>query len=623
MKKVIVRAPVRADLAGGTLDLWPIYLFHPGARTVNVAISFYAESEVCETGDSAIEIHLTDQQYRQRYETLHDLAADPKAALIYRALEHFHLTGLQITTRTDAPRGSGLGGSSALTVTLVRALSEFAGTPIEGDDLLFLVRDLETRLLGVPAGIQDYYPPVYGGLAAIHLEPGVPVRRAIPVSIGDFGEHFVLHYSGIAHFSGTNNWEMYKRQVEGKKKVQRGFAKIAETAIEMERALEAGNWPAAGKALAAEWENRKALIDGISTPEIDAAIAAATAAGAWGGKVCGAGGGGCIVFLTPPAQRDAVVRALAAVPGRVRDAAPGAHGMTVTRDDESQAAFSFSRGRLSARAISDSIEQLYVSGGSGAYRPFLLGECVIALTEPRSGLHHTIVRAYIAPINGNDGRVDWSLASLIDPETLDIRAVPDPDRKTDVAVSAEALVQNAVQSQEAFRQFVGQRERLRIFQNATFGLWSSPEETRETFLARCREEAARRVEEHAERLEGTFRRRIDQVKERSQRDQREAEAKDEVGREEEKETSAVAWGQALYNITSGRPAAVADLPQTPRDSEYLEKIAQIQRAWDRELETLREEMEEKAREIEEVEVVASPRNIEVSKFLILWAANLG
>ena len=70
MKKVIARAPVRADLAGGTLDLWPLYLFHPGARTVNVAISYYAESEVVETGDNAIEIHLTDQQYQLRYNSL-------------------------------------------------------------------------------------------------------------------------------------------------------------------------------------------------------------------------------------------------------------------------------------------------------------------------------------------------------------------------------------------------------------------------------------------------------------------------------------------------------------------------------------------------------------------------
>src|SRR6476646_10563419 len=105
MKKVTVRAPVRADLAGGTLDLWPLYLFHPGSRTVNVAISFYAESEIVETGDNGIEIHLTDQQYRKRYDSLKEMSADPKASLIFRALEHFRLSGIRITTRTDAPRG--------------------------------------------------------------------------------------------------------------------------------------------------------------------------------------------------------------------------------------------------------------------------------------------------------------------------------------------------------------------------------------------------------------------------------------------------------------------------------------------------------------------------------------
>src|SRR6185295_2295351 len=191
MKKVTVRAPVRADLAGGTLDLWPLYLFHPGSRTVNVAISYYAESEVTETTDGAIEINLTDQQYEQRYESLADLAADPKAALIYRAVEHFHLTGIRITTRTDAPRGSGLGGSSALAITLVRALSEVAGDPVEGETLINLVRDLETRLLGIPAGIQDYYPPVFGGLAALHLEPGAPTHHNIALPIHDIADLFL------------------------------------------------------------------------------------------------------------------------------------------------------------------------------------------------------------------------------------------------------------------------------------------------------------------------------------------------------------------------------------------------------------------------------------------------
>lgn len=619
MNKVIVRAPVRADLAGGTLDLWPLYLFHPGSRTVNVAISFFAESEVCRTGTGAIEIHLSDQQYRQRYESLQEMASDPKAALLHRTLEHFKLNGIKIVTRTDAPRGSGLGGSSALAITLVRALSEVAGQPVDGEDLIHLVRDLETRLLGVPAGIQDYYPPVFGGLGSLHLNPGRPARHPLQTSIHDLGAHMLLHYTGIAHFSGTNNWELYKRHIDNKKKVRKGFANIAATSIEMERALDSGNFEAAGAALKNEWEHRKALIDGISTPEIEAAIDAATNAGAWGGKVCGAGGGGCIVFLFPPEKREDIVRALATVPGRVLDVAPVAHGMTVEHDRDAIAAPAL-RTRL-ARPGAGAVEQLYVYGGSGNYRPYVLAEGIVTHVEGRSGIHHQTVRSYVAPIGATDGRVHWHHASLIDSERLDIRAVPDPSRQIDSTITPEALAQNATQGEEGFKQFLEQNERLQIFHNPAFGFWSEPAETREAFLERCLEEANRQVEDRQERLESTFRRRLDQLRERSEREQRVIDD-NENSTERDKQEVNVAWGQALYNITSGRPAAVADPTVSVRETDYLENIAMIQRAWDRELQALREELTAKARSIEEVSIVPTSKNIEVTKYLILWAAAL-
>jgi D-glycero-alpha-D-manno-heptose-7-phosphate kinase len=621
MNKVTVRAPVRADLAGGTLDLWPLYLFHPGARTVNVAISYYAESEVAETGDSGIEIHLTDQQYEQRYESLHEIAADPKAALIYRVLEHFHLSGIRITTRTDAPRGSGLGGSSALTITLVRALSELSGNPIEEDDLIALVRDLETRLIGVPAGIQDYYPPVYGGLAAIHLNPGAVIRHEIPLPVERLAEHMLLHYTGVAHFSGTNNWEMYKRQIDGKRKVHKGFERIAQIAAEMEKALMVGDFRAAGDALAREWQNRKALINGISTPEIDAAIDAAEKAGAWGGKVCGAGGGGCVVFLIPPDRRADVRRALGEVAGRILEATPVAHGLAVDRTEAVQAMGFSARGRHVPRR-SESIDQLYVYGGRGPYKPFILAEAIVTLTEPRSGAHQSLGRAYAAPIDVAEAAVSWSDARPINPDKLDLHVEPDPNRRISPRISVDAIVQAAGQAEEGFKQFVSEREKLQIFHNAAFGLFSQPHETRAAFVQRCLEEANRRLEEEAERLESTFRRRIDQVKERSERDDRELEAQEERTTESRGDSVNVAWGQTLYNITSGKPAAVAEAPQSAREGDYMEKIAQIQRAWDRELQAKRDDLNAKSREVEELVVTPSPKNIEVTKYLIVWAARI-
>lgn len=620
MNKVIVRAPVRADFAGGTLDLWPLYLFHPGSRTVNVAISYFAESEVCETGNGAIEIHLTDQQYRQTYESLQEMSNDPKAALLHRAVEHFRLGGIRITTRTDAPRGSGLGGSSSLAITLVRALSEIGGQPLEGEELIFLVRDLETRLLGSPAGIQDYYPPVFGGLGSLHLNPGKPARHPLQTSLPDLSAHMVLHYTGVAHFSGTNNWDMYKRQVEKKKKVDKGLARIAAISVEMERALDAGNFEAAGAALRSEWEARKALIEGISTPEVDAAIDAATGAGAWGGKVCGAGGGGCVLFLVPPDRREAVVAALAGVPGRVLDAVPVAHGLTVERERDGHATPS-ARPRPTARRDAETLEQLYVYGGTGDYRPFVLAEGIVTHAESRSGTHHQSVRSYLAPISPADGRVVWQQASQIDAEELDIRAVPDPARHLHIEVTPETLVQNAAQAQEGFKQFLEQNARMQIFHNPAFGFYSEPAETRQAFLERCLEEANRQLEDQQERLESTFRRRIDQLRERSEREQREIDDDETRPRTENKEVN-VAWGQTLYNITSGRPAAVADPGQSVREVDYRENIAQIQKAWDRELQTFREELQAKARSIEEISIIPTQKNIEVTKYLILWAGNL-
>jgi D-glycero-alpha-D-manno-heptose-7-phosphate kinase len=622
MKKVTVRAPVRADLAGGTLDLWPLYLFHPGARTVNVAISYYAESEVAETGNSDIEIHLTDQQYEQRYQSLHEIAADPKAALIHRVLEHFHVTGIRITTRTDAPRGSGLGGSSALTVTLVRAIAELTGEPLDGENLVFLVRDLETRLLGVPAGIQDYYPPVFGGLASLHLNPGVVVRHEIPLPVERLAEHMILHYTGVAHFSGTNNWEMYKRQVDGKKKVHKGLEKIAQSAMEMEKALQSGDLRAAGAALQQEWTNRKALIDGISTPEIDAAIEAATRAGAWGGKVCGAGGGGCVVFLLPPERRAEVSRALAAVPGRIIDAVPVAHGLTVDRDDAQAVLFHVRERHGSPR--SEQLEQLYVSGGSGKvqYKPFVLAEASVTLSEPRSGIHQTVMRSYAAPIDVHEGTVNWSAGRPIGAAALDMNAVPDAERSVPPASSTETLMQAAARGQELFRQFVAEREKMQLFHNAAFGFYSQPHESHETFVQRCLEEANHRLADETERLESTFRRRIDQLKERSEREQREEEAKNERPSDRAVPNVNVAWGQALYNITSGKPAAVAEAAHSVREVDYLDKIAQIQRAWDKELQALRDHLNAQAREIEEITIIPSPKNIEITRYLILWATRL-
>ncbi len=617
MKKITVRVPVRADLAGGTLDLWPLYLFHHGACTVNTAISLHAECEISGVEGTGVEVHLTDNDYHKVYTSILQLSNDPAVGLISKAVEHFQTTGIRIVTRTEVPRGSGLGGSSALSVALVRALSQYVGHPVEGDELIALVRDLETRLLGSPAGVQDYYPPVYGGLASLHLNPGRITRHPLGVPASQLAEHFVLHYTGIAHFSGTNNWEVYKRHIDGDEKIQNGLKQIAAVAGTMEKALEARDFEAAGKALAAEWALRKALIEGISNPEIDHAIELAAAAGSWGGKVCGAGGGGCIIFLCPADKRQAVIEALGGAAGRVLDVHPVTPGLHCEEAEEPQASFSFTSRRSRLRQTEESLDQLYlVTSAEGPYRAFILAEGIVTYDEPRAGIHHTVSRALVAPVDIASSQIDWAGGfTVAAPDDLRLTAVPDP-RRTFARGELDDVIAAAHDGEKSLREFLLESDRPTIFHNPAFGIFSAPGESRDDFIRRCREQAVRRSDSEKERLESTFRRRIDQMREKSDRETRENEEQAPTSEIRAGEVS-IAWGQTLYNMTSGRPSS-EEAPQSVSEADYRLRIAEIQKAWNRELETIREDLDGKARSVEEFPLVAS-RNVEIRKYVILWA----
>jgi D-glycero-alpha-D-manno-heptose-7-phosphate kinase len=614
MTRITARVPVRADLAGGTLDLWPLYLFNPGSRTVNVAISIFAECEVETLSDSSIEICMHDAGVEAHFASLAELQSDERMTLFAKALEHFQLSGLKITTRTEAPRGSGLGGSSALAIALVRALSILAGRPVDGDALIHLVRDLETRLLGIPAGIQDYYPPVYGGLAALHLEPGDPVRHPVTVPLQEFARHLVMHYSGVSHFSGTNNWQMYKGFIDGDPRVREGLGAIARISVEMERALVARDYEAAGAALAAEWRARKKLVDGITTPEVDAVIAAATGAGAWAGKVCGAGGGGCIIILTPEDKRDAVIAALAKAPGKTLDVTPVGNGLTV-EEERDTGVF-----RLSSRRTVPSgaeIEQLWLAADGGAYRPHVLAEAAMTFDAPRHGLHRTITRTFVAPIEPQSGMPRWRESDAIDLAQLDLRTAPEPGREMLGPKDPADLIARAAEGEQLLKELLVDSEKLTFFYNPPLAMFSQPHETRDEFLRRCLEHAEQGVEDQSERLEKTFRRRIDQMRERAEREQREVDDNTEDTEDAKHQQVGIAWGQTLYNITSGRPAT-SDAPRSRNEADYLEKITQLQKAWEREQEVLRDELNTRARSVEEVILSPELKGIETRRYVVLW-----
>jgi D-glycero-alpha-D-manno-heptose-7-phosphate kinase len=173
-----------------------------------------------------------------------------------------------------------------------------------------IAQNIEAQIINVPTGCQDYYPAMYGGVNAIELGAAGIVRKAIPVSCEELNERVVVAYTGVPRNSGINNWEVTKAHIDGDRTVFRNFERIAEIARGMRKALEEADWNEAGRLLREEWANRRKNAPGISTPLIDKLVTATRRAGALGAKVCGAGGGGCVVFLAERGAKAAVAAAI-------------------------------------------------------------------------------------------------------------------------------------------------------------------------------------------------------------------------------------------------------------------------------------------------------------------------
>jgi D-glycero-alpha-D-manno-heptose-7-phosphate kinase len=329
--RISASAPTRIDLAGGTIDIWPLYLFHPGAQTLNAAISLRARAWIEPRPDERVELlsEDTDRTVNLPFDQLRD---DDTLPLLGRLVHRFGVHGIRLTTRGESPAGAGIAGSSALNVAVCGALAAHLGDERAPEAILEIAKDVEAQVIKVPTGLQDYRPAMYGGVAALELRAGETMRVALDVDPQELERRIVLCYTGEPRNSGTNNWEITKRHLDGDQHIFDCFERIRDTAAAMREALTRGDWELTAACLATEWENRKRLAPGVTTAAIDSLIARATAAGATAAKVCGAGGGGCLFCLAPPEAVPKVREALADGGAGILDFRIETTGLQVARE---------------------------------------------------------------------------------------------------------------------------------------------------------------------------------------------------------------------------------------------------------------------------------------------------
>ncbi|MFZ1701163.1 MAG: hypothetical protein WBO10_17255 [Pyrinomonadaceae bacterium] len=327
-------APTRVDLAGGTIDIPPLYLFHEGAATVNFAVSMLAHCRIDTRDDDRIILESVDQKTRVET-TVSDIANlrdEPQLELLAKLVHFFRPeTGFHMTTESEAPAGAGLAGSSTLNIACIGALNKLVGDRYTPDRFIPIAANVECQVIRVPTGFQDYYSAQFGGVACIHFEPDGIMREEIDVDIATLERRIAVCYTGEPRNSGINNWEITKRHIDGDEEIFDIFEGIRDSSLKIRVALKSGAWNAVGDILAETHTLRQRLSPNITTSHMDHLIETALANGAIAPKVCGAGGGGCMAFYCEDGRRGDVEAALAAAEGtKILDWAVNATGLTIS-----------------------------------------------------------------------------------------------------------------------------------------------------------------------------------------------------------------------------------------------------------------------------------------------------
>lgn len=305
-RALVAQAPTRIDFGGGWTDV-PPYTTEQGGAVCNIAIARYATVSAAIGAPGAPGT------------SPRPASGDAATPLIDAALRRAGLAGASASIRSDFPVGAGLGGSAAAGVALAGALASLAGDSIEPSALAERSRATEVEELGVAGGFQDHYASAYGGALLLTCEDRVGVEQlALTPGVCDaLARRALLVFTGESRISSITIDAVLNAYRARDARVCHALARMKHLAREMASALQAGDLDALGLLIGEHWTHQRALHPSITTSRIDAIMAAATRAGALGGKALGASGGGCVVVMAADGREGDLAAALAPLGDRL------------------------------------------------------------------------------------------------------------------------------------------------------------------------------------------------------------------------------------------------------------------------------------------------------------------
>lgn len=334
------KAPLRVGLAGGGTDVSP-YSDEFGGAILNATISLYAHTGIETIAGNEIVISAADRNEEERFEWQDQLPINGKLDLakgvFNRIMKDYGIQpqGLRITTMADAPAGSGLGTSSTVVVAILGAFTEMLRLPLGDYDIAHYAYEIERNDLQLAGGKQDQYAATFGGVNFMEFEADNKVivnpLRIRPEYLYEMENNLVLFYTSTSRESAAIIKEQQKNVTEHRQSSIDAMHSLKQQAQMMKEALLKGKLNEIGEILDYGFRQKRKMAANISNPLIEEIYEAAKKAGATGGKISGAGGGGFMIFYCPAQTRYAVINALQPFNGMVKNYQFTQHGLATWR----------------------------------------------------------------------------------------------------------------------------------------------------------------------------------------------------------------------------------------------------------------------------------------------------